>query len=74
MKQTKLKNTFLYKSRNTFEHGPSHPPKQHLVCSFVAIEHKYRSLEMGENEFKWMAIIVRHISQLQPMVMGSTSF
>jgi hypothetical protein len=50
------------------------PPKQHLVHSFVAIEHKYTSLEMGESEFRWMAIVVRHISQLQPMVMGSKSF
>jgi hypothetical protein len=40
------------------------PSKQHLVHSFVAIEHKYTSLEMGESEFRWMVIVVKHISQL----------
>jgi hypothetical protein len=50
------------------------PLKQHLVCSFVVIEHKYTSLEMGESEFRWMAMVVRQISQLQPMIMGLPSF
>jgi hypothetical protein len=51
------------------------PPKQHLVRSFVIIEHKHTSLKMGESDFRWMAIVVRQISQvLQPMIMGSTSF
>jgi hypothetical protein len=41
------------------------PFKQHLVHFFVVIEHKYTSLEMGENEFRWMAtLVVRQISQL----------
>jgi hypothetical protein len=50
------------------------PPKQHLVRFCVVIEHKYTSLEMGESEFRWMAIVVRQISQLQPMIMGLPSF
>jgi hypothetical protein len=50
------------------------PPKQHLVYSFVVIKHKYISLEMGESEFRWMAIVVRQISQLQPMNMGLHPF
>jgi hypothetical protein len=35
------------------------PPKQHVVHSFVVIEHKYTSLEMIESEFRLMAIVVR---------------
>jgi hypothetical protein len=50
------------------------PPKQHLVGSFVVIEQKYTSLEVGENEFRWMAPVMKQISQLQAMIMGSPSF
>jgi hypothetical protein len=50
------------------------PPKQHLVDFLVVIQHKYTSLEIGENEFRWMVVIMRQISQLQPMIMGSPSF
>jgi hypothetical protein len=35
------------------------PPKKRLVHSFVVIKHKYTSLEMGENEFMWRAIVLR---------------
>ncbi len=50
-----------------------------LIMSFfhlnnVVIKHKYISLEMGESEFRWMAIAVRQISQLQPMNMGLRPF
>jgi len=35
------------------------PPKKCLVHSFVVIEHKYTSFEMGESEFRWRATILR---------------
>jgi hypothetical protein len=50
------------------------PPKQHFVSFLVVIQDKYTSLEIGENEFRWMVPIMRQISQLQPMIMGSPSF
>jgi hypothetical protein len=35
------------------------PPKQHLVSFLVVIQDKYTSLEIGENEFRWMVPIMR---------------
>jgi hypothetical protein len=46
----------------------------HLVSFFVVIEDKYINLEMGESEFKWMALVMMQLPQLQPMIMGSPSF